>query len=448
VARRLEGEGVATRKVQFRLRDWGVSRQRYWGCPIPIIHCDACGPVPVPVADLPVKLPEEVSFDQPGNPLERDAAWRNVPCPQCGAAARRETDTMDTFVDSSWYYARFTAPWLAEAPTDRAVVDRWLAVDQYIGGIEHAILHLLYARFFMRAMCETGWAGTPEPFAGLFTQGMVVHETYKDAAGAWVPPAEVRITAEEGERRAFHVKTQAPVAIGPIEKMSKSKKNVVDPDDIIASYGADTARWFMLSDSPPERDVIWTEEGVQGAARFVQKVWRLVNAAGQATGDGAADLALRKAAHRALASVQDDIERLRFNRCVAHIYTLANALEEGLRGPVSPAAAKEAAGILVQLIAPMMPHLAEECWAVLGRPGLVAQAPWPEPEAGLLVEDEITLPVQINGKKRADVTVKRDADAKAVEAATLALEAVQTILEGRAPRKVIVVPGRIVNLVV
>nr|WP_042671710.1 leucine--tRNA ligase [Methylobacterium sp. B34] len=448
VARRLEGEGVARRKVQFRLRDWGVSRQRYWGCPIPIIHCDSCGPVPVPVADLPVKLPEKVSFDQPGNPLERDAAWRNVPCPHCGAPARRETDTMDTFVDSSWYYARFTAPWLADAPTDRAVVDRWLAVDQYIGGIEHAILHLLYARFFMRAMRETGWAGVAEPFAGLFTQGMVVHETYKDAAGAWVPPAEIRFATEEGERRAFHVKTQAPIAIGPIEKMSKSKKNVVDPDDIIASYGADTARWFMLSDSPPERDVIWTEEGVQGAARFVQKVWRLVNAAGQAAGDGAADLTLRKAAHRALASVQDDIERLRFNRCVAHIYTLANALEDGLRGPVSAGAAQEAAGILVQLIAPMMPHLAEECWSVLGRGGLVAQAPWPETEAGLLVEDEITLPVQINGKKRADVTVPRDADAKAVEAATLALEAVQKVLEGKAPRKVIVVPGRIVNLVV
>ncbi len=248
VARRLEGAGIARRKVQFRLRDWGVSRQRYWGCPIPIIHCESCGPVPVPVADLPVKLPEEVSFDQPGNPLERDAAWRNVPCPHCGAPARRETDTMDTFVDSSWYYARFTAPWLADAPTDRAVVDRWLAVDQYIGGIEHAILHLLYARFFMRAMRETGWAGVAEPFAGLFTQGMVVHETYKDAAGAWVPPAEIRFATEEGERRAFHVKTQAPIAIGPIEKMSKSKKNVVDPDDIIASYGADTARWFMLSD--------------------------------------------------------------------------------------------------------------------------------------------------------------------------------------------------------
>ena len=448
VADRLEGEGRARRKVQFRLRDWGISRQRYWGCPIPIIHCHSCGAVPVPVADLPVQLPDDVSFDQPGNPLERDAAWREVSCPRCGAGARRETDTMDTFVDSSWYFARFTAPWLADAPTDRAAVDRWLPVDQYIGGIEHAILHLLYARFFTRAMRETGWSGVSEPFAGLFTQGMVVHETYKDAAGAWVPPADVRLASEDGERRAFHVKTHAPLAIGPIEKMSKSKKNVVDPDDIIASYGADTARWFMLSDSPPERDVIWTEEGVQGAARFVQRVWRLVNAAGGATGDGTADLDLRKAAHRALAAVQEDVERLRFNRCVAHVYTLANALEESLRGPVSPAAAGEAAGMLVQLIAPMMPHLAETCWAALGRPGLVAQAGWPEAEAGLLVEDEITLPVQVNGKKRADVTVPRNAEAKAVEAATLALDAVQRALEGRAPRKVIVVPGRIVNVVV
>ncbi|UMY18988.1 leucine--tRNA ligase [Methylobacterium organophilum] len=454
VANRLEAEvlggaQVAQRKVQFRLRDWGVSRQRYWGCPIPIIHCETCGPVPVPVADLPVQLPEEVSFDVPGNPLERDHAWRNVPCPRCGAAARRETDTMDTFVDSSWYFARFTAPWLTDAPTDRGTVDHWLPVDQYIGGIEHAILHLLYARFFTRAMRETGWAGVSEPFAGLFTQGMVVHETYKDEGGAWVPPAEIRFDSEGGERRAFHVKTGGPIAIGAIEKMSKSKKNVVDPDDIIASYGADTARWFMLSDSPPERDVIWTEEGVQGAARFVQRVWRIVQNAAAAQGAGGpTDAALRKAAHKALAAVGEDVERLRFNRCVAHIYTLANALDEGLRGGAGQAAAAEAAGILVQLIAPMMPHLAEESWQALGRAGLVAEAPWPEADRALLVEDEITLPVQVNGKKRADVTIPREADTKAVEAATLALEAVQRALEGRAPKKVIVVPQRIVNIVV
>jgi leucyl-tRNA synthetase len=453
VANRLEGETVdgapvGTRKVQFRLRDWGVSRQRYWGCPIPIIHCAACGPVPVPVADLPVTLPEEVSFDVPGNPLERDETWRSVPCPACGGPARRETDTMDTFVDSSWYYARFTAPWLADAPTDRAAVDHWLAVDQYIGGIEHAILHLLYARFFMRAMQATGWSGVAEPFGGLFTQGMVVHETYKDEAGAWMPPAEVRIASEGGVRQAFHVKTSAPVAIGAIEKMSKSKKNVVDPDDIIASYGADTARWFMLSDSPPERDVIWSEEGVQGAGRFVQRVWRLVSTAAAVTGGaGSADAALRKAAHKALALVEEDVERLRFNRCVAHIYTLANALEEALKGSVSRVVADEAAGILVQLVAPMMPHLAEECWSALDRDGLVALAPWPVADRSLLVEDAITLPVQINGKKRADVTVPRDADSAAVEGLVLADEAVRKALEGRVPRKVIVVPGRIVNLV-
>ncbi|WP_019906330.1 leucine--tRNA ligase [Methylobacterium sp. 77] len=455
VANRLEGEilngeAVAQRKVQFRLRDWGVSRQRYWGCPIPIIHCDACGPVSVPVADLPVKLPDEVSFDTPGNPLERDHAWRNVPCPQCGGAARRETDTMDTFVDSSWYYARFTAPWLQDAPTDRAAVDHWLAVDQYIGGIEHAILHLLYARFFTRAMQATGWSGVSEPFAGLFTQGMVVHETYKDEAGAWVQPADIRITADGGERQAFHVKTDAPVSIGSIEKMSKSKKNVVDPDDIIASYGADTARWFMLSDSPPERDVIWTEDGVQGAARFVQRVWRLISLATAITSEtGGSDASLRKAAHKALAAVEDDVERLRFNRCVAHIYTLSNALDEAIRSAsVSRAAVTEAAGILTQLVAPMMPHLAEECWSALGRDGLVAQAPWPVVDRALLVEDEITLPVQLNGKKRADVTVPRTADTATVEALVLADEAVQKALEGRSPRKVIVVPGRIVNLVV
>ncbi|GJD52627.1 Leucine--tRNA ligase [Methylobacterium crusticola] len=452
-AERLGDAPVAERRVQFRLRDWGISRQRYWGCPIPVIHCDACGTVPVPVADLPVTLPEEVSFDVPGNPLERDAAWRNVPCPTCGAPARRETDTMDTFVDSSWYYARFTAPWLEDAPTEKAVVDRWLAVDQYIGGIEHAILHLLYSRFFMRAMRRTGWAGLDEPFEGLFTQGMVVHETYRDEAG-WVQPVDVRVQTEDGVRAAFHVKTGRPVAIGAVEKMSKSKRNVVDPDDIIASYGADTARWFMLSDSPPERDVIWTEDGVQGASRFVQRIWRMVSeiaepgAAGPA--DPQADLTVRKAAHRALAAVEADIERLRFNRCVAHIYELANTLQGTMaeaRGRAASPALREAACILVQLLAPMMPHLAEASWAVLGNSGLVAEAPWPSADRSLLVEDSVTLPVQVNGRKRADVTVARDADAEAVEAAALALEPVQRALEGRPPRKVIVVPLRIVNVV-
>ncbi|KMO41893.1 leucine--tRNA ligase [Methylobacterium aquaticum] len=458
VADRLEAETrdgapVGKRRVQFRLRDWGVSRQRYWGCPIPVIHCDACGVVPVPVADLPVRLPEEVSFDVPGNPLERDAAWRNVPCPSCGKPARRETDTMDTFVDSSWYFARFTAPWLQDAPTDKAVADHWLPVDQYIGGIEHAILHLLYSRFFMRAMRTTGWAGLDEPFAGLFTQGMVVHETYRDADGAWVQPVDVKIVSEDGARRAFHVKTDAPIAIGAIEKMSKSKKNVVDPDDIIASYGADTARWFMLSDSPPERDVIWTEDGVQGASRFVQRVWRMVSdvATGGNEPAGAGSEAVLKAAHKALAAVGDDIERLRFNRCVAHIYELANSLQEAVnaeRGHAPSPALREATLILVQLIAPMMPHLAETCWTALNQDGLVAEAAWPTLRNDLLVEDSVTMPVQINGRKRADVTVARDADQAAVQAAVLALEPVHRALEGKPPRKVIVVPLRIVNIVV
>ena len=454
VARRLESETrgnrpVAERKVNYRLRDWGISRQRYWGCPIPVIHCDSCGVVPVPKEDLPVTLPEDVSFDQPGNPLDRHAAWLKVTCPKCHGEARRETDTMDTFVDSSWYFARFTDPTLTDAPTDPDTVDSWLPVDQYIGGIEHAILHLLYSRFFTRAMRRVDLTGVDEPFDGLFTQGMVVHETYRDQAGNWVQPSEVRIEAEGGARRAFHVKTSEPVEIGSIEKMSKSKKNTVDPDDIIASYGADTARWFMLSDSPPERDVIWTEEGVQGAWRFVQRVWRLVGEVAEAgTDGGAGPESLRRAAHKTLSAIQEDIEGLRFNRAVARIYELANAIGSELQaGHGGSAAAREATRILVQLIAPMMPHLAEECWRVLGHKGLVAEAAWPEIVPELLVEDTITLPVQVNGRKRADITVARDADNGTIEAAALSHEAVKRAMEGKPARKVIVVPQRIVNVV-
>ncbi len=463
VAKRLEtetlnGRPVGERKVNFRLRDWGISRQRYWGCPIPVIHCDACGVVPVPKSDLPVKLPDDVTFDVPGNPLDRHPSWRNVPCPRCAKPARRETDTMDTFVDSSWYFARFTDPWNEADPTDPATADAWLPVDQYIGGIEHAILHLLYSRFFMRAMRRTGHAGIDEPFAGLFTQGMVVHETYRTADGSWVSPAEIRILSEGGERRAQLLATGEPVTIGSIEKMSKSKRNTVDPDDIIGSYGADTARWFMLSDSPPERDVIWTEEGVQGAARFTQRMWRLVNdiavlprAAPAAYGPAA--LAMRKAAHRALIRTEEDVERLRFNRCVAHVYELANALQAaiGAQETACPddlaAALREAADILVAIVAPIMPHLAEECRSALGHATLAAETPWPVADRSLVVEDEITLPVQVNGKKRADVTVARDADSASIEAAVLALDAVRKALEDRPVRKIIVVPQRIVNVV-
>jgi leucyl-tRNA synthetase len=455
---------AAQRQINFRLRDWGISRQRYWGCPIPIIHCDKCGTLPVPKKDLPVKLPEDVSFDRPGNPLDRHPTWKNVSCPSCGGPARRETDTMDTFVDSSWYFARFTDPWLATDAIDRAVADRWLPVDQYIGGIEHAILHLLYSRFFLRAMKRTGRTGLDEPFAGLFTQGMVIHETYRKQDGSFVLPAEVTIEASGDIRTAKLTATGEPIEIGSIEKMSKSKKNTVDPDDIIGSYGADTARWFVLSDSPPERDVIWTEEGVQGSWRFVQRLWRLVGEvaeiAAKAPGSkpdefGAAALAVRKAAHGALAKVSEDIEKLRFNRCVAHIYEFANALGTAIGQVTSPAeltpdfafAIREAGDILVQLFAPMMPHLAEECWAALGHKELVSMQPWPRVEAALLVEDTVTLPVQVNGKKRADVTVPRDAGNADIEAAVLRLDAVKKALDGKAPKKVIVVPQRIVNVV-
>ena len=468
MARRLEtaaldGRPQGKRQVNFKLRDWGISRQRYWGCPIPVIHCAECGPVGVPVADLPVKLPDDVAFDQPGNPLDRHPTWKHVGCPNCGKPAVRETDTMDTFVDSSWYFARFTDPWNETSPTTRDVVDRWLPVDQYIGGIEHAILHLLYSRFYTRAMQATGHAGLKEPFAGLFTQGMVVHETYRDADGKWVAPAEIRIEGGGAQRKAFMLDSGAPVEIGSIEKMSKSKRNTVDPDDIIASYGADTARWFMLSDSPPERDVIWTEEGVQGASRLVQRLWRLVGEMARIA-EGApreapaaysdAAQAVRKAAHVALIKIENDVERLRFNVCVAHLNVLVNALSSAV-GAIEKAevaddlraAFREAADILVQLFAPMMPHLAEECWTLLGHQTPVAEASWPVADRALVVEDVVVLPVQVNGKKRADVTVPRDADQKTVEAAALALEAVQRALEGRPPKKDIVVPQRIVNVV-
>jgi leucyl-tRNA synthetase len=473
VARRLENESagnrpVAQRQINFRLRDWGISRQRYWGCPIPVIHCESCGVVPAAEKDLPITLPEDVTFDRPGNPLNWHPTWKQVKCPQCGAPATRETDTMDTFVDSSWYFIRFTDPWIKTAPTDSKVADAWMPVDQYIGGIEHAILHLLYSRFFTRAMRKTGHVGLDEPFAGLFTQGMVVHETYRKLDGEWATPADVKIETQGDVRRASLISTGEPIEIGPIEKMSKSKRNTVDPDDIIKEYGADVARWFMLSDSPPERDVEWTERGVQGAWRFMQRLWRLVGEAAEIARSAPADrpgqfapaaMALRKATHYALARVTDDIEKLHFNVCVAQIYEFANRIStiigeieepEGAVSALGPDfrwAMREAVNVLVQLFHPMMPHLAEECWAALGHDTLVAEADWPQVERDLLIENTLTLPVQINGKKRADVTVARDAAAAEIEAAVLALEAVQKILDGKVPKKVIVVPQRIVNVV-
>lgn len=454
---------MAERKVNFRLRDWGISRQRYWGCPIPMIHCAECGVVPVPKADLPVKLPDDIDFDKPGNPLDRHPTWRHVKCPNCGGDARRETDTMDTFVDSSWYFARFTAPWEYE-PTDPKAANEWLPVDQYIGGIEHAILHLLYSRFFTRAMRDTGHVALAEPFKGLFTQGMVVHETYRLGSGQngrWLSPNEVRVEDIDGKRAAIAVETGEPVEIGPLEKMSKSKKNVVSPEEITEGYGADTARWFMLSDSPPERDVEWTDDGAAGAHRFVQRVWRLVSTAGEAlvgiapaAATSGEATAVSKAAHKALKAVSEDIEKLAFNRAIARIYELVNAIAapaadiaDGKGDAALKAAMREAVEILTHLIAPFMPHLAEECWTTIGGEGLVSESPWPAFDAALVVDNEFTYPVQINGKKRGDLTIARDADQASVEKAALALESVQKALDGKAPRKVIVVPQRIVNVV-
>ncbi|MGV2105151.1 leucine--tRNA ligase [Agrobacterium vitis] len=463
-AAQLGNKPVAERRVNFRLRDWGVSRQRYWGCPIPVIHCDDCGVVPVPKQDLPVKLPDDVTFDVPGNPLDRHPTWRNVSCPCCGKAARRETDTMDTFVDSSWYYTRFTAPW-EDKPTDPAVANHWLPVDQYIGGIEHAILHLLYSRFFTRAMRETGHVAVSEPFKGLFTQGMVVHETYRLGSGAngeWVAPADIRVEDVDGTRRAFLLSSGEEVTIGSVEKMSKSKKNVIDPDDILGSYGADTARFFVLSDSPPDRDVIWSEAGIEGSHRFVQRLWRLISEAADVLRTSAstpakdgAGRAVSQAAHKTLQAVGADLDKLAFNKAVARIYELLNTLAAPLTQVASGqadadfvAAVRNATEILIQIIAPMMPHLGEECWAVLGHSGMVAQADWPVFHAELVAENEVVMPVQINGKKKAELTIGRDADQNAVSQAVLDLDAVKAALQGQTPKKIIVVPQRIVNIVV
>jgi leucyl-tRNA synthetase len=454
----LAGHPVGERKTNYRLRDWGISRQRYWGCPIPVIHCEDCGVVPVPEQELPVKLPEDVTFDLPGNPLDRHDGWRLVPCPRCQKLARRETDTMDTFVDSSWYFARFTDPWNEAAPTDRTAVDSWLPVNQYIGGIEHAILHLLYSRFFVRAMKRTGHSGLSEPFEGLFTQGMVLHETYKSADGGWVSPVDVEISGSGDARTAKRRSDGSTITIGPIEKMSKSALNTVDPDDIIDSFGADTARWFMLSDSPPEREFNWTDDGVHGAGRFVQRLWRLVteiaDRASHAAGSNhfaSESMTLRRAAHRALAGIQEDIERLRFNKAVAQTYELANAVQAALLVPVETpginAALHEAGLILAQCLGPMMPHLAEECWAALGQTGLVSSTAWPSADPALLIDDELVLPVQVNGKKRADVTVSRTASEAEIREAVLGLELVIKALEGRPVKKLIIVPQRIINVV-
>lgn len=462
VAKRLEGQMLhgqpqGEKTVQFRLRDWGISRQRYWGCPIPMIHCTSCGVVPVPRADLPIVLPDDVTFDQPGNPLARHETWQHVACPVCGQSAKRETDTMDTFVDSSWYYARFTAPFASE-PVEKQATAEWLPVQQYIGGIEHAILHLLYARFFMRAMKLLGYVTVDEPFKGLFTQGMVVHETYRDGQG-WVSPQEISIVEKDGKRCAYKLTDQSEVTIGLIEKMSKSKKNVVDPDDIIASYGADTVRWFVLSDSPPERDVIWTESGVEGAHRFVQRVWRhvalsapLLREVAPCAGHQGAALELSKVAHRTLCAVDDDLEKFAFNRAIARLYEFLNIMAPLLNRIASvddemKASLRQAMDFFLAMIAPIMPHLAEECHAALGEKTLMSELAWPVYDPALIVEENYTLPVQINGKKRGEVTVAATASEAMIKEAVLALDFVQVQLVEKPMKKIIIVPQRVVNVV-
>jgi leucyl-tRNA synthetase len=447
VAARLEKAGIGERTVNYRLRDWLVSRQRPWGCPIPMVHCPVCGVMPVPEGSLPVLLPEKIDFSVRGNPLDADIDWKTSVCPSCGEAAVRDTDTLDTFADSSWYFIRFTDPF-SETPVNRKAADYWLPVDQYVGGIEHAILHLLYARFFTRAMNKMGMVSVAEPFAGLFTQGMVCHETYKDAEGNWVSPEDV----EKKDGKAFLRASGQPVEIGPSEKMSKSKKNVIAPEEIVNVYGADTIRWFMLSDTPPERDIEWTDAGAEGCWRFVQRIWRL---AGEAENLGLigvapnpadeASRALRQATHKAIATVTDDLAQLRFNRAVAQIYMLANAIADGSNA--DPATRREAVETLVLLSAPMMPHLAEECWQALGHKSLAAETPWPKHDPALLKTDTVTIAVQVNGKRRGEVVVAQDSDNQAVEQAALALDGVVRALAGAAPKKVIVVPNRIVNIV-
>jgi leucyl-tRNA synthetase len=501
---KIEEMGLGERVTQYRLRDWGVSRQRYWGCPIPAIHCDKCGIVAVPEADLPVKLPAEADFSEPGNPLDRHPTWKHVDCPDCGAKARRETDTFDTFVDSSWYFARFAAPH-PDKPIDKGAADTWMPVDQYIGGVEHAILHLLYARYFTRMMKACGYLSADEPFANLFTQGMVVHATYKDSKGSWHLPENV----ETQERQTYYSETELaelesagfgnvtkeatvslkeatpefiqayetqtkklgkylyistmttgqtdktlPVLVGPIEKMSKSKKNVVSPEAIAETYGADAARWFMLSDSPPERDVEWTDAGVEGAWKLINRIWEAVSSqAGllksvdlskPAASD--ADKPLRQATHGAIAGLTDDIENFRFNKAIARIYEFLNVLKSA--SGAGAWAKAEALSTLTQLAAPFTPHLAEECWETLGREGLVCNAPWPKADPALLARDKIVLGVQVNGKRRSEIVVAADADNATVEKAALSEAGVKRHIGGKTIRKVVVVPGRIVNIVV
>ncbi len=443
--RRIEAVKAGRGATIYRLRDWGVSRQRYWGCPIPVIHCAACGPVGVPADQLPVELPRDVTFDTPGNPLDRHPDWKHVACPSCGEEAVRETDTLDTFVDSSWYFARFTDPTAAE-PISRAAADKWLPVDQYIGGVEHAVLHLLYARFISRALSDAGLMSVREPFAGLFTQGMVVHETYRRADGGWVEPTDVELANDAGKRAARQLSTGEILTIGDIEKMSKSKKNVVAPQEIVDTYGVDAGRLFVLSDSPPERDVQWTPGGVEGASRFVQRVWTEVDSFDPDAPPHESDAALIRETHKAIKAVSEGVSGFRFNSAIAKLYGFVAVVRD--HGAAGSAARREALSALIRLVAPFTPHLAEECWTRIGEEGMVLDAAWPAFDPALATDDEVTLPIQVNGKRRGEIRVARGLEPAEVEALVMADADVQARLEGQTVRKIVVVKDRIVNLVV
>jgi leucyl-tRNA synthetase len=447
---KIEQMGLGEGATVFRLRDWGVSRQRYWGCPIPVVHCADCGVVPVPDDQLPVVLPEDVTFDIPGNPLERHPTWKHTACPHCGKAATRETDTLDTFVDSSWYFARFTDP-KSPTPINKTAADYWLPVDQYIGGIEHAVLHLLYARFITRALNHCGYLDVREPFAGLFTQGMLTHETYKNAAGQWIEPADVEISSEGGNRKAVQTSTGEALSIGDIEKMSKSKKNTVAPEDIFNTYGVDSARLFVLSDSPPERDVQWSTSGVEGSWRFTHRVWDQFDSLPEsdiACTDETAAADLLKAAHKAVKFVTEGFEGFRFNAAIAKLYEFVTTIRNADIAKTGSRARREALTLLAGLIAPVTPHLAEECWTRLGHDGLIANAPWPKFDPALAQDDAYVLPVQVNGKKRGEISIPAGASEDQIREMALADEGVKRHLDGVSIRKIIIVPNRILNFVV
>ena len=443
VIKRISEQGMGQETTNYRLRDWGVSRQRYWGCPIPVIHCEKCGVVAEKKENLPITLPKDVSFDKPGNPLDRHEEWRNCKCPSCGSDALRETDTMDTFVDSSWYYARFTAP-DSMTPTSEKEANYWMNVDQYIGGVEHAILHLLYSRFFARAMNATGHLPKKaiEPFNALFTQGMVCHATYQDPDGKWLNPDDIK-QSESGE---YITLDGQKVTVGQSIKMSKSKKNVVDPDDIIDQYGADTARWFVMSDSPPERDVEWTASGAEAAWKHLQRVWRLtVEITEDNSSDASKDIELEKAKNIAIDAVTKGVEGFAFNKSIAALYQFTNILA---KSPASKNAKIDAMLTMAQLMQPMTPHLAEEIWSSLGGDGLVTEAKWPILDASMLINDTIVLPIQVNGKRRDEIQVNLDLSKDEIEKIVLERQSVLRILDGNAPKKIIVVPGKIVNVVI